>query len=177
MLQLLAAAAADESSNIVALAGIIATAAVAVLGLFVQWSVGAAQRRQERRRARYEELAVLYEELAERLMLLESTVVDYIDERGGDLQGVAAESHRMTHLALMLQLHRCPDYLGDAWNRIDRAFRPLAPMVDGGEQDREAPEEFVAAVHDFYTKCGQHLREVWPPPSHRWWRFGRFTPE
>lgn len=121
--------------------------------LYISWR----QRREDRRRQRYEELAAAYRETGEAIDRLAETV-------GMASVGMETEiSVGSRHKLALLQLHGAALNVLRSFNEVIKRISAMdARTSEGKLSTDEERRRLNATVALFYTECNRHLQVVWP---------------
>jgi hypothetical protein len=143
------------SVEVIAFAGVVSTAIVALAGFFVQIRIASKARTADRQRARYDELLEIYLRVGERM-----TALNEFLESGKPADFISNED---LHLVSSLYLHRCAYEVWHTYLSWSDAFRDLSRRrLDGEAAPNDAPELLSGRSRNFYIACAHHIERVWP---------------
>lgn len=130
------------------------------------------EHRAARRRARYDELVVLYSELGAAIgrsigRLRLAAVTGDVDAEGALLGDLGAVRDGV----MKARMHQIPDYVRDAALAVGAAHEELTVRWAGGRRPKKTTDPAFSTIEDllaaYYDAAGRHLREVWPMPRSR----------
>lgn len=146
-----------EPSETIALTSVIVTGTVAVVAVGSQLYVSWRQRREERRRGRYEELVKAYRETGEALDAFAEAIG--IASLGGQVVVPVGTRHKYA----LLQLHGASRTVLRAFLEVTKEIKAMDKRTTSGQQSTdEQRSRLNAVVAAFYVECNRHLQVVWP---------------